>query len=103
MTGGLRSIQRSLALAAIEAGEMTAPERDPRDAVPVDIHPAHRVALVGRNLEALRQRGLVPVRSWGQPDDRAGDGVDRSPDRSVGRRVDAVELVVNQLVLGRID
>src|SRR5215472_5417132 len=37
IAGGLRSIERTLALAPIEAGEMTAPERGPDDAVLVDV------------------------------------------------------------------
>ena len=100
----LRPVERRLALAAIEAGEVTAAQCDPGDAVAVDVHAADAVAaLLGRHLEPLRERGLVRVRARREADDRAGNGVDRSPDRSIGGRVDAVELVVNQLVLGRID
>ena len=44
IAGRLRSVQRTLALAPIELAEVTAAERDPHDAVAIDVRAAHAEA-----------------------------------------------------------
>ena len=58
LAGGVRAVQRSLALAPIEAGVVAAGQHGPEDAVGVDVHAARVVARAARHLS-----GTAPRRS----------------------------------------
>src|SRR6266571_8255177 len=100
---GVRAGERSLALAAVETGEMAARERCPHHAFAVDVHSARRIA-GERRLEHLGERGLRRIRSRIDADDEARIAEHRSPDRAVDRaRGEPVETGHDALVLLRID
>src|SRR5215831_12792975 len=65
---GAGTIERPPALAAVEARDMTAVERDPHDAIAVDVHAADAVAWQ-RDLVELGQRRVGRVRTKREPDD----------------------------------
>src|SRR5581483_13608 len=105
-----RAVERALALAAIEAGELAARQRGPDHALAVDVDAARTIGAL-RRLVDLGQRGLRRVRARQQPDDvarlveaREADIHRLAPDRIVDRaRLHAVERRQHALVLGRID
>ena len=105
---GGRAVERALALAAVEAGVMSAREHRPDDALAVDVHAARRETLhrrlrvVPRHLVVLGQRSLGRVRSRGETNQRARHSQDRSPDRAVRRRRVAVVRHIDSFVLGFI-
>src|SRR5262249_22554185 len=66
----IRTVQRSLALAPIEAREMAARQRRPVHAVAIDVAAARRVA-GHRRLVHFGERGLRRIRSRHQPYDGA--------------------------------
>src|SRR5579864_8670676 len=103
--GRVRSVERTLAFAAIEAAEMAAAERHPDHALAVDIAAARTEA--GHwdviDLGERRRRRVGPERN-AYYTARAAQDADRSPDRTVSRTWhDGVEPAANALVLGRID
>src|SRR5262249_17417895 len=92
-----RAIERPLALAPVEAGEMSACQWHPDNAVAIDVHTARPVAihgsfgLVPRHLVDFRQSGCRRVVAGIHPDHRSGKSQDRSPDGTVHRvHTDAV-------------
>ena len=102
IAGRLRSVERTLALAPVEAADMAACERHPHHALAVDIAAA-RAEARHRYVVDFRQRGFRRVGAGSEPHDRAGAGAQRPPDRSVDRvRHDRVEHLGDALVLGRI-
>ena len=88
LAGRRRPVQRPLALAAIEAGQVAARERRPDDAVAIDVHAARREArvrrIVERRLVDFGERGLRRIRPGIEPDDGAGKPEHRCP-RSIRR------------------
>src|SRR5437899_8805131 len=82
---GARPVERSLALATVEAGDVTAVERQPSDAVAVDIHAADAEA-GKRHLVDLGKRGVGRIWPRIETDDVAGMRQVRAPDRAVNRR-----------------
>ena len=73
-----RAVQGSLALAPVEAGQMSAArQRGPDDAVPIDVDSPRgksvdgRLRVVERGLVDFRQRGLRRVRAQNGPNDGA--------------------------------
>ena len=108
LPGRRRSVERHLALAAIEARHVTAGERRPVDAVAIDVaaarrEPFDRRAVAQRQLVHLGERGFRRIRSRIQADDRARKPELRAPHRSVGRRRHRIEGSAVPLVLRRID
>ena len=102
IAGRLRSVERPLALAPVEAADVAACERHPHHALAVDIAAA-RAEAGHRYVVDFRERGLGRVGAGREPYDRAGAGAQRPPDRAVGRaRHDSVEHLGDALVLGRI-
>src|SRR5262249_8905159 len=91
-----------LALAAVEARDVPARERDPRHTAAVDVESAHAVA--GRwNSIDFGQGRLGRIRAGLQPQNETGMTDVRSPDRAVDRVVgDAVEAETDARVLGGI-
>src|ERR1051326_1106892 len=82
IAGGLRSVERTFALATIEAAEMPARERHPDDAVAIDVRAAR--AETGRgHVVNLRQRRLRRMRSERDPHDGSGIAHYRAPDGSI--------------------
>src|SRR5947209_4204343 len=67
---GLRSLQRRLAFAAIEACEMSAREHGPDDAVEIDVEPA-RAERAFRRLENLGDRGMRWIITRNKPHEQA--------------------------------
>ena len=83
---------------------MTAGERDPRNAVAIDVHPTRRIGmLVDRRLVDFRQRGRRRIRSGTEANDRPGIAEHRTPDRAVGSRRHRIETGRVALVLRGID
>ena len=102
IAGRLRSVERTLALAPVEAADMTACERHPHHALAVDIASA-RAEAWHRNVVDFRQCGFRRVGAGIEPHDRARAGAQRPPDRAVDRvRHHRVEHLGDALVLGRI-
>src|SRR5215470_3316846 len=104
------TIERSLALAAIETREVAAGERRPNDTIARDIQSAWRESLnrrfriVPRQLVHFSERGLGGIRSGSDSDDRTGETEDRSPNGAIGRtHSHAIERTRDPLVLRRID
>src|SRR6185436_6307206 len=62
LAGGSRSIQ-DLALAAVEAGEMSTGEHSPDDAIAVDIEAAWRVSPRRREFVDFGERGFGGIRT----------------------------------------
>ena len=101
IAGGLRSVERRLALAAIEAADVAAAERHPHHALPVDVGAA-RAEAGHRHVVDLGQRRRRRVGARRQAHDRAGHAQRRAPDRAVDRaRHHRVERRVDARVLGR--
>src|SRR5712691_34331 len=97
-----RPIEGSLALAAIEAGDVSARQRHPRPSLAVDVEPAHSVS-GRRDLVDLGQGRLRRIRSELHANDPTRVADVRPPDGTVGRTVgDTVETEPDALVLGRI-
>src|SRR5262249_59479753 len=100
---GLGSVERTFALAAVEAADVAARERHPDDALAVDVAAA-RTEAGQRDVVDFRKRGLRRVGAGIEPYDRAGARAQRTPDRAVDRvRHHRVEHLRDALVLGRID
>ena len=97
-----RTVERSLALAAIEAREVTARQRGPVDAVAIHVAAARREP-GHRRLVDFGERRLGRIRSGVQPDDCAGKSEHAPPDRSVGRGRNGVERVAVSFVLRWIE
>src|SRR5262249_16824697 len=98
LAGGLWSVQRPFALAAIEARHVPAGERRPEDTVAIDVAAARRVT-GQRRLRPRGQRRLRRIGARIQSHDRARISEHASPDRSVGRRRDRVEAAAEAPVL----
>src|SRR6185503_14159645 len=98
-------IQRSFALAAIKAGQMSARQNGPDDVLAVDVHAARRkplhlgVRVVPWHLVVLGQRRFRRMRAWHESNNRARHPLDRSPHGAIVRRRVAIELNVEALVL----
>ena len=103
LAGRRRPVERPLAFSPVEAGEMTACQRSPDDAIAVDIHAARRIP-VGRRFIDLGQCGRRRVWSRSNPHDRPGIAQHRAPDRPIERAGgDTVQAGHDALVLVRID
>src|SRR5262245_62385282 len=99
---GTWSVEGPLALRAIEARDVAARQRHPRNSLPVDVEAAH-AKTGGRNLVHFRERSFARIRAEVDADDPARVADVRSPDRAVGRtRRDSIEPEAEPLVLGRI-
>src|SRR6185295_179731 len=81
IAGGRRTVERALALAAVEADQAAVRGRAPGDAILVDVAAADAVAFL-RHVVDLRQAGC---RIEAQEAGVAGEHADRVPDRAVGR------------------
>src|SRR6266403_354633 len=105
IAGGCRAVERSFALAPVEAPDVAAAHRGPHDALLVDVGTANAEIRL-RYVVDLRERGSRRVWPGSHPDDRrsAAECADRAPDRAVdGARHHGVEAAGDPLVLGRID
>ena len=105
IAGGLRPVERPLALAPVEAADVAAAQRRPHDALLVDVGAADAEVRL-RHVVDLRERGRRRIRSRSEPHDRRGaaEHADGAPDRAVDRaRHHGVEAAGDALVLGRID
>src|SRR5499427_3714273 len=108
--GSVRPVERSLALAAIEARDVPARIGQPRHAVRGHVDAARAPDTLRRNVH-LGERGLGGIRPRHGPDEKAGlvhareaDAHRLAPDRVVHRaRHDAVVAGGEALVLRRID
>src|SRR5262245_814914 len=81
IAGRIGAIERTLTLAAVEADQTTVRARAPDYAVPVDVASAHANSLLWNSVE-LGEKGLgVEAQEAG----RAGENIERVPDRTVGR------------------
>src|SRR5206468_4138720 len=97
-----RAIERPLARAAIEAGDVSARQRHPRTSLAIDVEPAHSVS-GRRDLVDLGERGLRWIGSELHANHPTRVADVRSPDGAVGRAVgDPVEAEPDALVLGGI-
>src|SRR5262245_17864468 len=110
LSGRRRTIERYLAFAPVEAGEMSTRQGGPKNAVSIDVSAARSVAV-------YRSFGLVPwnfknfcqgCRRWivagTHADDRAGEAEHGAPDGAVHRaKPDAVVTCDDPLVFCRID
>src|SRR5262249_1276257 len=95
-------IQWPLALAAIEARDVSARQRDPGSPLSIDVEPPHSISR-RRNLVDFGERGLGGIRSELHANDPARVTDVRSPDGAIERAVgDAVEPQPDALVLGGI-
>ncbi len=107
LPGRVRPIQRAFAFAPVEAGQMPASQRHPRDVVAVDIHAARRksrhrrLRIVPRHFIIFGQRRFRRIRSGIQPHDAAGKAQHAAPDHSVRSHGNAVERRVQARVAGR--
>src|SRR5208282_5319221 len=100
---GARPVERPLAFAPVEAGDVAAVERQPGDTVAVDVHAADAEAGL-RDFIDLGECGIGWVRTRRQAEDVARMGEVRAPDRPVGRRPrDRVHAVRDARVLRGID
>src|SRR5205085_1051275 len=105
-----RAVERTLALAAIEARHVAAREHGPHHATAREVDAARAVALVGRQVD-FGERRLARVRSGHQADDvarlidpREADVHRLAPDRIVDRAwLNAIERRHHPLVLGRVE
>ena len=107
---GRRPVEGTLALASIEARQVSARQHGPDHVVAVHVHAARskslpaRLRVVPRDLVDFRERGCRRIRSGHQTNQRARHAEDGTPDRSVDRtRRHAVERRVDSFVLRRID
>src|SRR5262249_38272259 len=69
--GSVLPVQRSFALSAIEAREMSARQRSPNDAIQVEIESARSISDVRRHVH-FGECSLGWIRSRHQPDDVSG-------------------------------
>src|SRR5262249_43616480 len=99
----LGSVERTFALAAVEAADVAARERHPDDAPAGGVAPARAEAREPGVVD-FRKRGLRRVGAGIEPHDRTRARAQRAPDRAVDRvRHHRVEHLRDALVLGRID
>src|SRR5437899_1030539 len=84
LSRGRRPVEWPLALAPVEAREVSAGERRPGDTVPIDVHTARAVPW-NRRLEDFGQRGRRRLRSRVQSNDVAGKAEQRATERSIDR------------------
>src|ERR1700688_3052239 len=90
LPGSRRPIERTFALATVEACQVPAAQRHPSDIVRVDIHPARRISLylrlgvVPRDLVIFCHCRFRRICSWIQSHDSAGEAQYAAPDHSVG-------------------
>src|ERR1700722_6106685 len=97
LTGGGWAVERTFALAAIEAGQVPASERDPDDIIAVDIHasrrksPYLRLRIVPGHFVVLRQSCFRRIRSRIQGNHAPGKSQHAAPDHAVGTDPEAVE------------
>src|SRR5439155_20240532 len=84
IAGGLRPVERSLALSPVEACQMAARERRPHDTLLVDVSAADAEA--GRwDIIDFRERRLRGIRPRRDAHDGPWKSPDGTPDRAVGR------------------
>src|SRR5205085_4171356 len=105
ITRCLRSVERGLALAAVEAADVSAPHRRPHDALLVDVGAADAEVRLRHEVD-FRERRRGRIRSGRDTHDGRGtaEGVDGAPDRAIDRtRHDGIEPAGDALVLRRID
>src|SRR5216684_824394 len=91
LPGSIRPIERSLALAPVETGEVSAGSNRPDHAVSIDVETARRESL-NRRLRIVpwqfinfRQRSRRRIRARVQAHDAARKSEDRTPDGAIGR------------------
>src|SRR5262249_19109908 len=82
IAGRLGAVERTLALAAVEAADMAARERHPDYALAVDVAPA-RTESGQRHVVDFRERRFRRIGAGIKPHDRAGIRSQRAPDRAV--------------------
>ena len=108
LSRGRRALQRTLALAPIEAREMSARQDRPDNALAVDVHAARRKALhrcfriVPRHFVDLGERGLRRMLAWNEANERTRHALNGSPHRSIRRGRVAVVLDAEPFVFRRI-
>src|SRR4029434_10629835 len=105
-----RAVKRPVALAPVEAGEMSACQWHPDDAVAIDVHAARPIAihsglgLVPRHLVDFRQSGRRRVVAWIHPNDCSTKSPHRPPDGTAHRvYADAVVASYDPFVFCRIN
>src|SRR5262249_17478917 len=81
IAGGSGPIDRTLALAPVKADQSAVRARPPKDAVLVDVAAAHTNAFFRYGVELAE----LALRIEAQETGRAGENVERVPDRTVGR------------------
>src|SRR4029077_12507574 len=79
-------VERTLALAPVEAADVAGVERDPHHTVAVDIHAANAEAR-RRHLVDFGKRRIGRIRSRREANNVARMAEVRAPDRAVGRRI----------------
>src|SRR5260370_33220275 len=106
LPGGIRPVERSLALAPVETGEVSAGSNRPDHAVGIDVETTRRESLnrrlriVPRQFINFRQRGGRWFRAGVQAHTAAWKAEDRTPDGSIGRaHGNAIKRTRNPLVL----
>src|SRR5262249_59373882 len=82
IAGRLGSVERALALAAVEAADVAARERHPHDALAVDVAAA-RTEARQRHVVDFRERGLRRIGAGIGPHDRAGARAQPGPGPAV--------------------
>src|SRR5690348_8626823 len=107
---GIGAVERSFALAAVEAGHVAAGEHGPHHAVAIDIEAAWGKALylgarrVPRDFVVFGESRVGGIRTRNHAYNRAGEAQNRSPNGAIlGTDGYAVEADIEALVLGGID
>src|SRR5262249_49841410 len=102
IAGRLGPVERTLALAAVEAADVPAGARHPDHALAVDIAAA-RAEAAQRHRVDFRARGLGRIGAGIEAHDRPGIRPQRAPDRAVDRvRHYRIEHLGDALILRRI-
>src|SRR6185437_5537 len=102
LSGGGRAVE-DLAFAPVEAGKMTAGERDPVDTVGIDVAAARPIAGRRRFVD-FRKRGVGRVIAQYRANNGTGNAEHTAPDRTIDRAHGHSVLVDgNSLVLGWIE
>src|SRR4029453_18695455 len=103
LTGGLRTVQRTFALAAIEARKMTACHGRPVHTVAVDVTASRRESPIDGRFINLHERSVWRVRAGREPDDCARVPELRPPHGAVRRRCNRVERTADSLILAWVE